>query len=1208
MGANKLQSMAYCREKIRAHYLADEADVVNTLVADTQLSLEERTSISARAAELVRVVRTEAKPTVMEMFLSVYGLNNQEGVALMCLAEALLRVPDKQTVDALIEDKISYADWDRHLGESKFPLVNAASLGLFVTGKLIKPVEKQGIADTLRLMIKRVGVPVVRAAFDQAMKGMGRQFVLGRDLPEAIKHSKKYEARGYTYSYDMLGEAARTDADALRYHRAYLTALETLIPLAKSDEIRKNPGISVKLSALYARYEFAQKDRVMNELVPRVLELAQKSKAAKMGFSIDAEEADRLDLSLDIVEAVFSDPSLAGWEGFGVAVQAFGPRAPHVIDWLYALAHKLDRRMIVRLVKGAYWDAEIKRAQVMGLEGFPVFTRKVNSDLSYIACAKQLLNMTDRFYPQFASHNAHSVSVVLKLCKDPDSFEFQRLHGMGESLFDAIVSKKQAHCRIYAPVGQHQDLLAYLVRRLLENGANSSFVNQIVDESIKPEEIARDPFGVIEVMKNVLTSKTIVRPHALYGAARRNSKGWDITNADEVNLIDIARAKFKEHQWQGGPVLAGKVHSTETLEVRNPAQPDDLLGHVIQASAKDIETAISAAQSAFPTWSALPVEERNVCIRRVADLFESHAYELFALATREAGKNMADAIAEIREAVDFARYYADEAQVNKEFGAGRGVFACISPWNFPLAIFTGQVLAALAAGNTVIAKPASNTVLIATRAIELMHQAGIPKGVMQLLPGSGKSVGATLTSDPRIAGVCFTGSTDTAQHINRVMANALAADAPLIAETGGLNAMIVDSTALPEQVVRDVLSSAFQSAGQRCSALRMLYVQEDIAEHLLEMLYGGMDLLSIGNPWLLSTDIGPVIDLKSKQKIEAHCRKFADLGRVTKTLPAPQQGFFVSPTVIKLAGIEELEEEIFGPVLHVATFKANEIDQVIDQINAKGFGLTFGLHTRMDKQIARIVKRVKMGNVYVNRNQIGAIVGSQPFGGEGLSGTGPKAGGPHYVRRFMKSKSIDEVETSATPAVGAFQLQHAIGQLNAKAKGVSQTLDCSKRLQPHFGVVPATLAANAKEMPGPTGELNRLSFHPRGVVVCLGPNLQCAFKQAGIALSQGNSVVVVAPGAVARFAAAISEGVAVFAVDGLLQPAALEGVNGFAAVTSSATQTTLHAYRVALAKRKGALLPLITELDATERFVIARHLCVDTTAAGGDVSLIAASE
>ena len=1208
MAANRLQSMAACREKIRAHYLADETEVVNALVADTQLSLEQRRSISARAAALVHGVRTESRPTMMEMFFSEYGLNNQEGIALMCLAEALLRVPDKLTIDALIEDEISYVDWDSHLAESKFLLVNAASLGLFVTGKLIKPIEKQGIADTLRTMIKRVGAPVVRAAFDQVMKGMGRQFVLGRDLPEAIQQSKKYEAHGYTYAYDILGESARTDADAWRYQRAYLAAIESLAPLAQSDDLRKNPAISVKLSALYARYEFTQKERVMNELVPRVLELARKAKAAQMGFTIDAEEADRLDLSLDIVEAVFSDPSLAGWDGFGIAVQACGLRAPHVIDWLYALSQKLDRCMIVRLVKGAYWDAEIKRAQVMGLEGFPVFTRKVNSDICYIACAKKLLQMTDRIYPQFASHNAHSVSTVLELCNDPERFEFQRLHGMGESLFDPMVSNKQVHCRIYAPVGQHRDLLAYLVRRLLENGANNSFVNQLVDDSIKPEEIARDPFAVVEIMKNALTSQTITLPHAIYGVARRNAKGWDLTNVEDVNMIEMQRVKFKAHQWQGGAVLAAKVQGRDIQEVRNPAQPGDLVGHVVQASITDIESAIGAAQSAFPSWSAQPVEERNACICRIADLFEIHAYELFALATREAGKNMVDAIAEIREAVDFARYYAHQAQENAALGSGRGVIACISPWNFPLAIFAGQVLAALAAGNSVIAKPASNTVLIATRAVELMHEAGIPKAVLQLLPGAGNRVGTALTSDARIAGVCFTGSIATAQHINRMMAESLAADAPLVAETGGLNAMIVDSTALPEQVVRDVLSSAFQSAGQRCSALRMLYVQEDIAEHLLEMLFGAMDQLSIGNPWLISTDIGPVIDLGAKQKIEAHCRKFANLGRVMKTIPAPEQGFFVSPTVIKLEGIHELEEEIFGPILHVATFKADEIDQVINQINAKGFGLSFGLHTRMDKQIERIVKRVKAGNIYINRNQIGAIVGSQPFGGEGLSGTGPKAGGPHYVRRFMKSAPMAQIEVYATPTVSASQLQHAIETMDAKEKEGGQALDLPKQLQPLFGELPATLAATAKEMPGPTGELNRLSFHPRGVVLCLGPDLENAFKQAGIALSQGNSVVVVAPGAEQYFAAVIAEGVDVIAVDGLLQPEALESVNGFAAVTSSATQSTLSGYRLALSQRQGALLPLITELDAPERFVIERHLCVDTTAAGGNASLIAASE
>ncbi|MFC6673793.1 bifunctional proline dehydrogenase/L-glutamate gamma-semialdehyde dehydrogenase PutA [Marinobacterium aestuariivivens] len=739
-------------------------------------------------------------------------------------------------------------------------------------------------------MVKRLGEPVVRTAVAQAMKEMGRQFVLGRDIDEALKRAKKYESRGYTYSYDMLGEAARTDADARRYLRAYANAIESLAPACSHDEIRRNPGISVKLSALHARYEFGQKDRVMDELVPRALELARKARAANMGFNIDAEEADRLDISLDVIEAVLSDPSLAGWDGFGVVVQAFGKRAAHVLDWLYALSTKLDRRIMVRLVKGAYWDAEIKRAQVMGLKDFPVFTRKVNSDLSYIACARKLLAMTDRIYPQFATHNAHSVSAILELAQGRDCFEFQRLHGMGESLHDAIVSKGQARCRIYAPVGAHQDLLAYLVRRLLENGANSSFVNQIVDTRIQPEEIARDPFDTVEALGDSLSSKAIALPKAIYGEKRLNARGWDHTDPVEIDAIESARAPFKTRQWQGGPVLGCEVRSDRVTEVRNPAKPSDLVGYLTQASADDIEGAIATSQAGFEAWSSLPAEERAARIRRVGDLFEANAAELFTLATREAGKSLLDAVAEIREAVDFARYYPNEAIRNQAFGAGRGVIACISPWNFPLAIFAGQVLAALAAGNAVIAKPAGQTALIATRAVELMHEAGIPKDAVQLLPGSGSTVGAALTSDPRIAGVCFTGSTGTAQHINKVMAESMAPDAPLIAETGGLNAMIVDSTALPEQVVRDVLASSFQSAGQRCSALRMLYVQKDIADHLLEMLFGAMDELRVGDPWLLSTDVGPVIDEAARRGIEAHCDKFEREGRVLKRWPSPKRG------------------------------------------------------------------------------------------------------------------------------------------------------------------------------------------------------------------------------------------------------------------------------------------------------------------------------
>ena len=1204
-----------CRKRIRDYYLADENRVIGELIAAAQISQGDRDAISERAAELVRSVRGHSKPSMMEKFLAEYGLTTKEGVALMCLAEALLRVPDKITIDDLIEDKVASGNWGAHRGKSKSSLINSSTWALLITGKLISPVDQKGMTQTLRSMVKRLGEPVVRTAVAQAMKELGRQFVLGRDIKEALKQAKRYEAKGYTYSYDMLGEAARTDADALRYQRAYANAIAQLAPACTDADIRKNPGISVKLSALHPRYEFGQRARVMSELVPRALALAKQAKAANMGFNIDAEEADRLDLSLDVIEALLASPELAGWDGFGVVVQAFGQRASHVLDWLYALSNQLDRKIMVRLVKGAYWDAEIKRAQVLGLEGFPVFTRKACSDVSYIACAKKLLAMTDRIYPQFATHNAHSVAAILQLAQGRDCFEFQRLHGMGESLHGAVVNQGQARCRIYAPVGAHQDLLAYLVRRLLENGANSSFVNQIVDTRIKPEDIARDPIAAVQALGPNISSQVIARPAALYGQGRRNARGWDVTDPVVVEAIEQGRAPFRNHMWKGGPVVASEISAGEVSgtdietvveEIRNPACPDDRVGEVIQASAKDIETAIAAAQQGFEVWSGFSAEERGVCIRRVGELFETHVHELFALATREAGKTLLDAVAEIREAVDFALYYPNEAIRNQDAGSARGVIACISPWNFPLAIFAGQVLAALAAGNAVIAKPAGQTALIATRAVELMHEAGIPKAAIQLLPGSGATVGTALTSDPRIAGVCFTGSTPTAQRINRVMAETMAPDAPLVAETGGLNAMIVDSTALPEQVVRDVLASSFQSAGQRCSALRMLYVQKDIADHLLKMLFGAMDELTLGDPWLLTTDVGPVIDLASKTKIEAHCAKFERMGRVLKKLPVPAEGLFVAPTVIRLEGIQELEEEIFGPVLHVATFEADKIDQVVDTINAQGFGLTFGLHTRVDSRVARIISRVKAGNIYVNRNQIGAIVGSQPFGGEGLSGTGPKAGGPQYVRRFMKTALPQSLKAAQAASVTTAQLQAALKQVDPKGWVVSA--ERVEKLQSLFGAVPLPLAAVPEEMPGPTGEINRLSCCARGVILCLGPDKASALAQAGLALSQGNAAVVIAPEMDRELRAAAAAGMPVVGIDGLLQPEALISTRGFQAVASAADLQTLRAYRVALAQREGALLPLITEQNAPERFVIERHLCVDTTAAGGNASLIAASE
>ena len=1099
------------RQAIRDYYLADEHKVIHEMIAGAQLSQAERDAISARAAELVRSVRKNAKSTIMEKFLAEYGLTTKEGVALMCLAEALLRVPDNTTIHELIEDKITSGAWGTHVGKASSGLINTATVALLMTSNLLKDSERNTVGETLRKLLKRFGEPVIRTVAGQAMKEMGRQFVLGRDIDEAQDEAKEYMAKGYTYSYDMLGEAARTDDDAKRYYDSYSNAIDSIAKASKGD-VRKNPGISVKLSALLARYEYGNKERVMNELLPRARELVKKAAAANMGFNIDAEEQDRLDLSLDVIEELVADPELAGWDGFGVVVQAYGKRSSFVLDWLYGLAEKYDRKFMVRLVKGAYWDAEIKRAQVMGLNGFPVFTRKACSDVSFLSCATKLLNMTNRIYPQFATHNAHSVSAILEMAKTKgvDNYEFQRLHGMGESLHNEVLKVSGVPCRIYAPVGPHKDLLAYLVRRLLENGANSSFVNQIVDKRITPEEIAKDPIVSVEEMGNNISSKAIVHPFKLFGDQRRNSKGWDITDPVTVNEIEKGRGAYKDYRWKGGPLIAGEVAGTEIQVVRNPADPDDLVGHVTQASDADVDTAITSAAAAFESWSAKSAEERAACVRKVGDLYEENYAELFALTTREAGKSLLDAVAEIREAVDFSQYYANEAIRYKDSGDARGVMCCISPWNFPLAIFTGQILANLAAGNTVVAKPAEQTSLLAIRAVELMHQAGIPKDAIQLVPGTGATVGAALTSDSRVSGVCFTGSTATAQRINKVMTENMAPDAPLVAETGGLNAMIVDSTALPEQVVRDVLASSFQSAGQRCSALRMLYVQRDIADGLLEMLYGAMEELGIGDPWLLSTDVGPVIDENARKKIVDHCEKFERNGKLLKKMTVPEKGLFVSPAVLSVSGIEELEEEIFGPVLHVATFEAKNIDKVVDDINAKGYGLTFGIHSRVDRRVERITSRIKVGNTYVNRNQIGAIVGSQPFGGEGLSGTGPKAGGPQYVRRFLKGETVEREADSNARKVDAKQLQKLIGQLDKlKTSRPEARMDA---IRPIFGNVPEPLDAHVEALPGPTGETNRLSNHARGVVLCLGPDKETALEQAGTALSQGNKVVVIAPG------------------------------------------------------------------------------------------------
>ncbi|MGR4069697.1 bifunctional proline dehydrogenase/L-glutamate gamma-semialdehyde dehydrogenase PutA [Billgrantia sp. C5P2] len=1206
------------RSRVRANYAADEAEVLHGLAERIRLSEDDRRKVAAVGANYVERVRKETSPTMMEAFLAEYGLSTAEGVGLMCLAEALLRVPDAETIDDLIHDKIEPSDWGAHLGKSSSSLVNASTWALMLTGKVLED-DPKGPVRALRGLVRRMGEPVVRTAVGQSMKILGRQFVLGQTIEEGMKNARELEKQGYTYSYDMLGEAARTDADAVRYHQAYARAIAAIAEQAKGD-VRSSPGISVKLSALHPRYEYTHRDTVMNELVPRALELARQAAKANIGFNIDAEEQDRLELSLDVIEALLSDPSLAGWDGFGVVVQAYGRRAAPVIETLYDLAERLDRRIMVRLVKGAYWDTEIKLAQEMGVATFPVFTRKVNTDVSYMACAQLLLDRRDRIYPQFATHNAHTCAAVVAMAgDDKESFEFQRLHGMGESLHHIVKQTEGTRCRIYAPVGAHRDLLAYLVRRLLENGANSSFVNQVVDSSIPSSEVACDPVTEMQRLGDAIASPSIVPPGELFAPERKNSRGFRINEPASILPLLAAREAFADKNWSAGPMLAGNPPPQgPARDAVSPADGSRVVGQVHEATPAEVAAALDAAHEGFRDWSARPVAERAEVLRRTADLYEEHIAELTVIATREAGKMMFDGIAEVREAVDFLRYYACEIErlEMEEPGDARGIFVCISPWNFPLAIFTGQVAAALAAGNAVIAKPAEQTPLIAARAVELMREAGLPEAALQLLPGDGPTVGGPLTSDPRIAGVCFTGSTEVAQIIHKALAQNAGPDAVLIAETGGLNAMIVDSTALTEQAVRDILISSFQSAGQRCSALRMLYVQEEARDRLLTMLDGAMDALVIGDPWNTDTDVSPVIDAEAQEGIGAYLAVQEEAGTVLKKLPAPNSGTFVSPAVVEVGGIEDLEREIFGPVLHMATFKARDIDRVVDAINDRGYGLTFGLHTRIDDRVQQIVERIHVGNIYVNRNQIGAIVGSQPFGGEGLSGTGPKAGGPLYVNRFRRTAAAERHETPQGDAVALGELQSAIDGLDARnwAARPDRVEVLRKALSGKRGVIRKALAETAAldmtphTLPGPTGESNRLSFYPKGPVLCLGPTLEIAIAQAAQALGAGCPAVIVAPGAAQAVRPLIDAGAPVAALNGSVAAETLTEIRGIAAVAAAGASDWTRDLRLALAQRGGPIVSLETQSISPERYVLERHLCIDTTAAGGNASLLATAE
>ncbi|WP_321396621.1 bifunctional proline dehydrogenase/L-glutamate gamma-semialdehyde dehydrogenase PutA [Emcibacter sp.] len=1028
------RSLMEIRKALRQAQHADEEKAIANLFRASGLTNAARERIVETARTLVRDSREKSDDQgTMDYFLQEFGLSNREGVALMCLAEALLRVPDGDTADRLISEKLRSGEWSSHLGHSDSLLVNASTWGLMLTGRVVELGDEahRNPGKWFGKLISRSGEPVIRSAVTQAMKIMGNQYVLGRTIEEATGRGRKLNQPGTRFSFDMLGEGARTMADADRYFRAYMEAIEKISGANDKDTVTEADGISVKFSALHPRYEFARHETVMSEMLPRIVALASAAKNGGIGFTIDAEEAERLDISLDIFEHLARHPELEGWQGLGLVVQAYQKRAPYVIDWLVALARETGRQFMVRLVKGAYWDSEIKHAQELGLEDYPVYTRKQTTDLSYQICAERLMAARDVIYPQFATHNAYTVAMVLELARKDRNFEFQRLHGMGHLMYDQLRSmvEKPVPLRVYAPVGAHKDLLPYLVRRLLENGANSSFVNRFMNKTVPVEELMQDVLTLVEKASprrhpRIPLPADILSASGREPGARRNSKGLDLADPLVTEKLTVAMEQVRQQKWISGPIVGGKLLKRDCTDVHNPANHQEVVGEVGTPTTEDMDKALSLAMTAHKEWDQRGGAVRAEMLEKAADLMEQNMGRLMGLIALEAGRTVVDGLSEVREAVDFCRYYALQArenfaepktlpgptgELNQLSLHGRGVFVCISPWNFPLAIFTGQVAAALAAGNAVIAKPAEQTPLIAAEAVKILHQAGVPGNVLNLMPGDGVTVGAKLVEDERIAGVAFTGSTETAKAINMTLARRDGPIIPLIAETGGQNVMIVDSTALPEQVVDDVLSSAFQSAGQRCSALRVLYLQADVADQIINMLKGAADSLVIGDPMSLSTDVGPVIDHDARQMLEQHAVRMDSEAKPVCTLPLPAEceaGSFFAPRIYEIDRLNQLTREVFGPVLHVIRFRGNDLDNVLEEVRATGYGLTLGVHSRIEGRAQEIFSKLDVGNTYVNRNIVGAVVGVQPFGGQGLSGTGPKAGGPHYLYRFACEKTL----------------------------------------------------------------------------------------------------------------------------------------------------------------------------------------------------------
>jgi RHH-type proline utilization regulon transcriptional repressor/proline dehydrogenase/delta 1-pyrroline-5-carboxylate dehydrogenase len=1189
------------RQDIRQAYRRDEAECISALMLELQAIRYDREAVSCHARKLVAAVRQQRRQASgVDHLMHEFSLSSHEGIALMCLAEALLRIPDSATVDRLIRDKISHGDWASHLGSSPSLFINAATWGLMLTGKLVAIHSESTLGSALSRVLAKGGEPLIRKGIDFAMRLLGQQFVMGETIEAALKRSETNETKGYGHSFDMLGEAALTKTDAQRYFHAYEQAIHAIGQAGAGRGVFAGPGISLKLSALHPRYVRSQRRRVMSELLPRLKQLLLLAKQYDIGLNIDAEEADRLELSLDLLEVVATDPDLAGWHGLGFVIQAYQKRCPSVINALIALARRTQRRLMIRLVKGAYWDSEIKRTQVDGLSDYPVYTRKEHSDLAYLVCASRLLAAPDAIYPQFATHNAHTLASVFQMAKARgiDDYEFQCLHGMGEPLYDNVVgiSNLEKRCRIYAPVGSHETLLPYLVRRLLENGANSSFVNRIVDETVSVDELIENPCEAVRRLGGQ-RHPAIPLPRDLYGHSRLNSAGVDLSDETSISALTHALGELGKQQWLALPLVAGLGNITGSAQtVRNPANRSEQVGSVIEADAAMVDLALANALAASASWHKTPLAERSAMLIRAADLLEAHRFQIISLCLREAGKTWSNAVAELREAVDFCRYYGQQL-INGEFqnpALPPGPVVCISPWNFPLAIFIGQLSGALAAGSPVLAKPAEQTPLIAHFAIQLLHQAGVPSAVLQFLPGRGETIGARLTADPRVRGVVFTGSSEVARLINQSIAQR--EGVRLIAETGGQNVMIVDSSALPEQVVQDVLISGFDSAGQRCSALRVLCLQNEIADHTLNMLKAAMRELVIGDPLCLATDIGPVIDEEARSSLLTHIEYMAGQGRPVYQLALPEschKGCFVPPTIIEINSLADLNREVFGPVVHVLRFAAEQLPTLIGQINATGYGLTLGIHSRIDETINYVSTAAQVGNIYVNRNMVGAVVGVQPFGGQGLSGTGPKAGGPLYLHRLAGNVALPSALIKP-PSVMPPDLRRLAEWAICNGR---QTL--AERCDQYSA---NSLLGLHITLPGPTGEFNSLHFVARGRMLCMAWDVEQLLHQLAAVFATGNQAAAVDSPVAQKMLSLLGSAFA-----GQIELRAADDLSRLAGVLHAGADAP--ALRQQLAATEGPLLPIYQVADDNSHYPLFRMLServisVNTTAAGGNTTLM----